>query len=102
MGSTEEGDTLTNSRDAMEYDYKLGQRVFEADLAITSDDVVVLRHDWLRDSINQELADYSLQIYVHTVNETSDAQRMAGLGADGIYTDYILPKDMKQLLDSIE
>ena len=46
LGKTEEGYTLTNSLEAFEYNYKLGQKVFEVDCAITSDQVVVLRHDW--------------------------------------------------------
>lgn len=49
LGETEEGYTLTNSLEAFEYNYQLGQRVFEADCAITSDQVVVLRHDWVSD-----------------------------------------------------
>lgn len=49
LGETEQGDTLTNSREALDYNYKLGQRVFEADVAITSDHVAVLRHDWASD-----------------------------------------------------
>lgn len=46
LGMTKEGDTLTNSREAFEYNYGLGQRVFETDIQITSDNVMVLRHDW--------------------------------------------------------
>lgn len=46
MGRTQQGDTLTNSLEAFEYNYEKGQRVFEVDLAITSDQVMVLRHDW--------------------------------------------------------
>lgn len=49
LGGTEEGDTLTNSLDALEYNYRLGQRVFEADISIASDQVAVLRHDWSSD-----------------------------------------------------
>ena len=49
LGRTEEGDNLTNSYEALLYNYAKGQRVFEADIAITSDDVAVLRHDWESD-----------------------------------------------------
>lgn len=49
LGRTEEGDTLTNSKEAFEYNYERGQKVFEVDLAITSDNVVVCRHDWESD-----------------------------------------------------
>lgn len=46
LGKTEEGDIYTNSLEALEYNYGLGQRVFEADLSVTADEVIVLRHDW--------------------------------------------------------
>ena len=50
LGRTPEGDSqtdfLTNSKEAFLYNYWRGQRVFEADLEITSDGVMVLRHDW--------------------------------------------------------
>lgn len=46
LGRSEEGDFLTNSREAFLYNYGRGQRVFEADIQITSDGVMVLRHDW--------------------------------------------------------
>lgn len=46
LGWTQEGDYLTNSKEAFLYNYWRGQRVFEADIQITSDGVMVLRHDW--------------------------------------------------------
>ncbi|MCM1216466.1 MAG: hypothetical protein NC331_12925 [Lachnospiraceae bacterium] len=46
LGRTKEGDSLTNSKEAFFYNYQRGQRVFEADIQITSDGVMVLRHDW--------------------------------------------------------
>lgn len=49
LGGTWEGDAATNAREAFLYNYELGQRVFEADLQITSDGVMVLRHDWYQD-----------------------------------------------------
>lgn len=242
LGRTEEGYTLTNSLEALEYNYKRGQRVFETDCAITSDQVVVLRHDWESDlgqaesfgwteeeknvptaeeflgvpiydrytpmtlldlyrymdektdiyivldpkyspdvngqfslivntaldnglesvldrlivqlyyedmydevesvysfrhyiytlyyigfpggeeagsfceekgipvlvmpytwvhaGVMQELEPYKLELYVHTVNEPQDAQNMAALHVDGIYSDEILPEQMEQLLQS--
>lgn len=36
----------TNSLEAFEYNYKLGYRVFEIDLALTKDNQVVLLHSW--------------------------------------------------------
>jgi len=49
LGTTQEGDLGTNSLEAFLYNYKRGQRVFEADVQIASDDVCVLRHDWETD-----------------------------------------------------
>ncbi len=36
----------TNSLEAMEYSYKIGYRVIEVDLILTSDGVAVCEHDW--------------------------------------------------------
>lgn len=49
LGRTWEGESLTNSKEAFLYNYGRGQRVFEADFQITSDGVMVLRHDWNSD-----------------------------------------------------
>ncbi|MGN0166794.1 MAG: phosphatidylinositol-specific phospholipase C/glycerophosphodiester phosphodiesterase family protein [Acetatifactor sp.] len=49
LGETEQGDTLTNSFEAFQYHYAQGQRVFEADIQTTSDNQMVLRHDWASD-----------------------------------------------------
>ena len=49
LGRTWEGDAATNSKEAFLYNYGQGQRVFEADLQITSDGVMVLRHDWYQE-----------------------------------------------------
>ncbi len=49
MGRTQEGETLTNSFEAFRTHYLEGQRVFEADVQITADGQMVLRHDWEQD-----------------------------------------------------
>lgn len=54
LGSTAEGVGLTNSREAFVYNYRRGQRVFEADIQITKDGVMVLRHDWDSDLGQEE------------------------------------------------
>lgn len=49
-------DVYTNSVDAFESNYALGTRVFEADVALTSDNKLVLTHGWYQHSttrINQ-------------------------------------------------
>ncbi len=48
-GVAENGETLTNSLDALKYNYDRGHRVFEIDTQITADNVMVLRHDWASD-----------------------------------------------------
>lgn len=55
LGMTGEGDVVTNSLEAFLYNYQLGQRVFEADVQIASDGVMVLRHDW-ESSLGQDVA----------------------------------------------
>lgn len=49
LGRTQEGDPMTNSKEAFLYNYGRGQRVFETDIQITSDNIMVLRHDWYAD-----------------------------------------------------
>lgn len=41
-----DGHSYTGSLEAFRYNYEKGLRVFEVDMEITSDDKVVLRHDW--------------------------------------------------------
>jgi len=45
-----DGESYTNSYDAFAANYAAGARVFEADLILTSDDQLVARHDWSRES----------------------------------------------------
>lgn len=45
-GGNPAGLAAVNSVEAFEKNYKLGHRVFEGDLCITSDGVLVLEHDW--------------------------------------------------------
>lgn len=49
LGISEDGDLGSNSLEAFLYNYERGQRVFEADLEVTADHVMVLRHDWSED-----------------------------------------------------
>ena len=49
MGSVD-GRQETNSADAFLASYEAGQRIFEVDLQLTSDGVLVARHDWNQDS----------------------------------------------------
>lgn len=46
LGETKEGLTLSNSLEALEYNYARGFRVFETDISVSSDEKLVLRHDW--------------------------------------------------------
>lgn len=47
MGGLEDG-KYSNSLEAFTVNYKKGLRVFEADFQVTSDHVMVLRHDWTK------------------------------------------------------
>lgn len=49
MGSVN-GVDYTNSKEAFEQSYKKGYRVFEIDLSFTSDNKIVLWHDWEEDT----------------------------------------------------
>ncbi|MBD5470160.1 MAG: hypothetical protein HDR19_03340 [Lachnospiraceae bacterium] len=40
------GDTYTCSLEAFEYNYRLGRRTFEVDMLMTTDNKLVLKHDW--------------------------------------------------------
>lgn len=53
MGQVE-GLTITNSLEAFEFNYQEGYRVFEVDLTMTSDEVLVLRHENWRYEDNEE------------------------------------------------
>ena len=81
LGMTEEGDTLTNSREALEYNYTLGQRVFETDIAITSDDVAVLRHDW-----ESDLGQSQIFGWTDDVKEVPTAEKFLNAPIYGKYT----------------
>ena len=41
-----DGHDYTNSLEALEYNYGLGQRAFEVDFRLTSDEKLVLKHEW--------------------------------------------------------
>lgn len=74
MGRTEEGLSLTNSREAFMHNYDLGQRVFETDIQITSDGVMVLRHDWNSDLGQAEAFGWTAdEKWAVTVGEFLDA-----------------------------
>jgi glycerophosphoryl diester phosphodiesterase len=53
-----QGFTYTNSREALELNYRRGHRVFEVDLQTTSDGIMVARHDW-----GQALAELLEQVF---------------------------------------
>lgn len=47
-GTSPSGHTYSNSLEAFEHNYEQGHRVFEGDLCLTSDGILVLEHDWGR------------------------------------------------------
>ncbi|MDQ0903923.1 stalk domain-containing protein [Paenibacillus sp. V4I7] len=46
-----DGNTYTNSKDALLYNYQKGQRLFEVDFMLTEDGIMVARHGWEKDYI---------------------------------------------------
>ncbi|GAA4859276.1 hypothetical protein GCM10023310_43100 [Paenibacillus vulneris] len=46
FGSGVSGESYTNSYESFVINYAMGQRVFEVDLSLTSDNNLVARHDW--------------------------------------------------------
>lgn len=60
--------------------------------------VVVMPCTWIDENICQDMAACSLRLYGHTVDDEEEARRLAFLGADGIYSDNLLPKDMREWL----
>lgn len=93
MGKTEQGDILTNSLEAFEYNYSLGQRVFETDCSITSDNVMVLRHDWESDLGQSEAFGWTDE-----VKEIPDCETFLKTPIYGKYTPLTL-LDLYQIMD---
>lgn len=50
-----DGKTYTNSTQSWELSYKRGNRLFDADLAFTTDNILVLRHGW-NDNLEQNIS----------------------------------------------
>jgi glycerophosphoryl diester phosphodiesterase len=71
-----QGLTYTNSRDALEFNYQRGHKVFEVDLQLTSDGVMVARHDW-----SKALAELLEQEY----DPTTPVQSYASFAEQKIY-----------------
>lgn len=66
MGGLEDGN-YSNSLEAFETNYKKGIRVFEADFSVTSDNVLILRHDWTKSRGQKGLIKY--EGYIPTYEE---------------------------------
>ncbi len=75
-----DGNTYTNSKEALLENYSLGHRVFEADFSWTTDGILVARHDWrllLYDQLQQarpkgwEDADKLIEVPI-SLNQHSD------------------------------
>lgn len=66
MGGLKDG-KYSNSLEAFETNYKKGVRVFEADFSVTSDNVLILRHDWTKKRGQEGLLKY--EGYIPTYEE---------------------------------
>jgi len=62
-----DGNSYTGSKEAFQERYDLGYRTFEVDLEMTSDDKVVLRHDW----------DQGIQIGISSENIPTEEEFLA-------------------------
>jgi len=60
--------------------------------------VLVMPYTWFGSAVDQELKDYSLQVYVNTINDEAEAGRMMSNGAEGIYSDCILPETIEKMV----
>ncbi len=65
-----DGKDYTNSKDAFEKTYQEGHRVFEVDFSITSDNQIVLKHDWTSE---HGLPDFE-EGYIPTLQEFKEAK----------------------------
>lgn len=97
LGAAPDGETLTNSLDALEYNYGNGFRVFEVDLAITSDNVVVCRHDWYSDLGQADAFGWNEQ----EVYEVPDSELFLNTPIYGKYTPMSL-LDLYEYMDEHE
>ncbi len=57
MGGISDG-KYSNSLEAFEENYEKGMRIFEADFSVTSDHVMILRHDWTKSRGQKGLIKY--------------------------------------------
>jgi glycerophosphoryl diester phosphodiesterase len=67
-----DNNTYTNSLEALEESVKEGYKLFEADILLTRDNQLVLRHDWAVGSflhLNQTYVDNGTGFYVPTLEE---------------------------------
>ncbi len=55
--------TYTNSKEAWEYSYNNGTRIFDADLSFTSDQKLVLRHEWYDDLEQPNISEEEIPSY---------------------------------------
>lgn len=72
-GGGQNGRTYTNSLESWENSYGMGNRVFDADMAFTSDGILVLRHSWID---NLEQGDCSMKDSYHIVDENGQMQHL--------------------------
>lgn len=72
-GGGQNGRTYTNSLEVWENSYEMGNRVFDADMAFTSDGVLVLRHSWID---NLEQGDCSIKDSYNIVDANGQMQHI--------------------------
>ena len=58
----------TNSKEAWQFAYDNGTRIFDADLSFTSDKIIVLRHEWSDDLQQDNISEENIPSYDEFMN----------------------------------
>lgn len=53
---------------------------------------------WATPEVMEIAKDYGIEVYVHTVNDTEDVEKLKSMGVKGFYTDFLTP----EIIESIE
>ena len=59
--------------------------------------VLVMPYEWMGKEVVEDMENYPVQLYVHTVNDVNVARDMIFTRVDGIYTDVITEKEIDKM-----
>ena len=60
--------------------------------------IVTMWYYWATPEVMEIAKDYGIEVYVHTVNDTEDVEKLKSMGVKGFYTDFLTP----EIIESIE